>query len=62
MVGMNKKCIVCQEQLSLAVRVPIRVDDGKPPGTPHRWRTIGFAHEHCADKFQEQRAVLTPVK
>lgn len=33
-------------------RIEVKVDDGKPPGTPYRWRRIGWVHEACKEKHK----------
>jgi hypothetical protein len=43
-------CLVCGEPCH-AVCIVARVDDGRPPKTPHRWRRVGVVHESCESVF-----------
>lgn len=50
-------CLVCgQDTRGTNISYPIRVDDSKKPGTPNRWRLVGYAcdgHENEAQRIAE---------
>jgi len=47
-------CPVCNRDVGFSsAYVPLTVDDGRPPGTPNRWRTAGYACEHHESRAYE---------
>lgn len=51
MSGEPQTCLVCGRVI-LNGGIVARVDDGRAPKTPNRWREVGMVHEgHCEQKF-----------
>jgi len=47
-------CIVCGRESGSSVMTGASVDDGLPPGTPHRWRHIGVTCEGECERIFEK--------
>ena len=48
------KCIVCGKTIGCSGGIEAKVDDGRPPGSPYRWRKVGIMHEgKCEKQFDE---------
>ena len=46
------ECLVCGVTIGCSGGIVASVDDGRPAGTPHRWRRIGIVHEgKCEKRF-----------
>ena len=44
-------CFYCNKKFTInEVKYSVTVDDGKPPGTPNRWRKVGYSCERCDSK------------
>jgi len=54
MTETSNECLVCGKPC-LNEWIEATVDDGKPPGTPHRWRKVGVVHEHCHTEFERNQ-------
>lgn len=55
----GERCLICGDVIH-SVAAEASVDDGRKPGTPNRWRTIGYTHEgNCESAFRRSQGDLS---
>lgn len=47
-------CAYCEVPLRLSTSIAVKVSDGRPSGTPNRWRVIGHVHTTCWDELNTE--------